>query len=80
MADSTLSRDQQQFGSALLQNLPGIVYRCKYDSNWSIDNIQGICEPITGYSAAELIQNKQSIRNLIIESYRENTCLNGLPV
>lgn len=83
MADSTLSRDQQQFGSALLQNLPGIVYRCKYDSNWSIDNIQGICEPITGYSAAELIQNKQSIRNLIIESYREKyllkwlTCLNN---
>jgi PAS domain S-box-containing protein len=35
----------------LIQNLPGMVYRCANEPNWPMEFVGGECEALTGYSA-----------------------------
>ena len=50
----------------LINNLNGIVYRCRFDRNWTMEFIsQGITE-ITGYSADDFIDNKVRTFNSIV--------------
>lgn len=43
--------------STLIGNLPGIVYRCKNDKNWTMEFISDGCYSVTGYQAAEFYDN-----------------------
>ncbi|QLG27368.1 PAS domain-containing protein [Halorarum halophilum] len=38
----------------LIHVLPGIVYRCRTQSPWQMENVAGDCETLTGYAAAAL--------------------------
>ncbi|SNZ16896.1 PAS domain S-box-containing protein [Natronoarchaeum philippinense] len=38
----------------LVSNLPGIVYRCSNDPEWPMEDVEGECEQLTGYSAAAI--------------------------
>ena len=42
----------------LLANLPGMVYRCCNDANWTMLFISEGVEPLTGYRAQDLINNQ----------------------
>jgi len=56
----------------LIQNLPGFVYRCKNDKDWTMIFVSDQCEKITGYTPDELINSNLISFNEIIEpSYRE---------
>lgn len=83
MIESKLLKDTQHFSSILLQNIPGMVYRCKTNSNRSIESVQGLCEEITGFTAAELLNTNITISHLVKESQREKymrkwlNCLNN---
>lgn len=56
----------------LIHNLPGFVYRCRNDQQWTMLFISDQCERITGYSAGELTGNKFISYDEVIEpSYRE---------
>jgi PAS domain S-box-containing protein len=46
--------------STLLGNLPGIVYRCANDPQWTMEYISGDCQNLTGY-ANEDIQNNRKL-------------------
>ncbi|MFB6309147.1 MAG: ATP-binding protein [Haloarculaceae archaeon] len=35
----------------LIENLPGIVYRCRTDTGWPMEFVGGRCEDLTGYEA-----------------------------
>ena len=48
--------DSQLF--TLLDNLPGIAYRCKNDADWTMKFISSGCKKLTGYKPEELINNK----------------------
>lgn len=50
------SRDQYQ---ALVNNIPGITYRCKADANWTMLYISGSIDPLSGYPASDFVQNKE---------------------
>ena len=56
----------------LISNLPGFVYRCAYDHNWTMDYLSEGCEAITGYAPEDFINNKKLAFNDIIHpDYRE---------
>lgn len=43
--------------SSLLNNLPGVVYRCLYDEHWTMKFVSDSCLELTGYLPAEIIDN-----------------------
>jgi len=50
--------ESQRKLNTLVQNLPGMVYRCKLGQVWEFDYVSSRCFQITGYKEEELIANK----------------------
>jgi PAS domain S-box-containing protein len=74
-ADSISStRDQiDQTYSRLFKNLPGFVYKCKYDKNWTMLFMSEGCQNVTGYKPEDIINNKQlSYTDIIIPQDRKS--------
>ncbi|WP_372999236.1 EAL domain-containing protein [Sulfurimonas sp.] len=42
----------------LLNRLPGMLYRCKYDSDWTMQFVSEGCKELTGYETEELLYNR----------------------
>lgn len=58
--------------STLISNLPGFVYRCANDKDWTMYYISEVCEKITGYKPEDFIYNeKLSFNDIIHPDYRE---------
>jgi PAS domain S-box-containing protein len=55
---SKLKESQQQFES-LVNNIPGITFRCKADKDWTMLFMATQVDTITGYSSEELIGNAE---------------------
>ncbi|MEI7499697.1 MAG: PAS domain S-box protein [Bacteroidota bacterium] len=65
------SETKKQFTN-LLENLPGMVYRCRNDHEWTMEFISDGCVDITGYTADELIANKKiAFNDIIVKEDRE---------
>lgn len=58
--ESLLTAQQQRLLDTLLDNLDGMIYRCLYDSNWTMIYVSKGCETLTGYPAHELLLNKST--------------------
>lgn len=56
-AEQSLRESEEKFRS-MVSNIPGVVYRCNYDPDWTILYITDAIENLTGYRASEL-QNNQ---------------------
>jgi PAS domain S-box-containing protein len=57
--------------SNLMASLPGMVYRCANDPDWTMEFVSEGCLELTGYSAEDLLQNnKMSFNQLIYEEDR----------
>ena len=62
----------ESFLSNLIRDLPGLVYRCRNDRNWTMEFIGGQCRQITGYEPEELLYNRKlSFNDLIKDRYRD---------
>lgn len=63
---------QNRIYKNLINNLPGFVYQCKNDEDWTMIFISDSCEEITGYKPDELVGNAIiSYNDLILEEYKE---------
>jgi PAS domain S-box-containing protein len=51
--------DRSLFGEyrTLISNVPGVVYRCEYDSDWTMHFISEEIEELSGYPKEDLINN-----------------------
>ena len=55
--EEALQKSQRQLDT-LIQNLPGMVYRCRLDSPWDFEFVSDKCLTITGYKAADFMSGK----------------------
>jgi PAS domain S-box-containing protein len=57
-AEQALQESQRTL-STLIGNLPGMVYRCKNDSDRTIEFVSGRCQGLTGYAPEDFIENRR---------------------
>lgn len=63
--------ESERSKSVLLSNLPGLAYRCKYDSNWTMLFVSEGCLELTGYAPESLLYNRDiSFNDIISPEYR----------
>ena len=62
--EATLRQREEQF-NALINNVPGAVYRAAFDDDWTIAFISDAIAHLTGYPAADFIHNAAQSFNTI---------------
>lgn len=66
-------RERERTWATLLSNLPGFVYRCANDRDWTMEYISEGCRDITGYGPEDFIEKRTLVFNdLIHPDYRES--------
>lgn len=66
-------RESQRSREVLLDNLPGMAYRCNYDKDWTMNFVSKGCYDLTGYQAESIIGNRQiTFANLILPQYQDH--------
>jgi len=58
LMEALMTAQQQRLLDTLLDNLDGMVYRCLYDSDWTMIYVSKGCAALTGYPAHDLLLNK----------------------
>lgn len=51
-------RDSKGRLKTLLDNLPGLAYRCRNDADWTMEFLSDGCAAVTGYAPGDLLLNK----------------------
>jgi len=65
-------RESERKLSTLIDNIPGMTYRCLMDEFWTMKFISKGCKKITGYSQLELLDNRElSYEDLIYSEDKE---------
>jgi two-component system cell cycle sensor histidine kinase/response regulator CckA len=63
---------EERFG-AIVENVPGVIFRCAYDEHWTMDFISDAIEEISGYPASDFIGNQvRSFASVIHPDDTEN--------
>ena len=65
-AEAEELRDRERSISALVHNLPGMVYRCRNDVDWKFDFVSDGCRALTGYPPEDFIDNRVRTWNSLI--------------
>ena len=60
------SRKSTEQYRSLVSNIPGAVYRCANDANWTMEFISSPIEDLTGYPATDFIDNELRSYNSVI--------------
>jgi CheY-like chemotaxis protein len=58
-------RESQRLLDNLIRHLPGFIYRCRDDENWTTDYLSGGFEDLTGFQADDFLSTRKNITSLI---------------
>ena len=65
--------ESERSKSVLLSHLPGMAYRCNYDSDWTMQYVSSGCYELTGYTPESLLYNRDlTFNDLITPEYRDS--------
>ena len=65
-------KERQRTLDTLISNLPGFVYRCANDRDWTMKYISNGCREVTGYGPDDFVENKILCFNDIVHpDFRE---------
>lgn len=64
-AEQSLRESEEKFRS-MVSNIPGVVYRCAYDTGWTVLFISDAIENLTGFKASEMENNQYKTLKSII--------------
>ncbi len=69
----TALQETQRTLSTLMRNLPGMVYRCKCDYDWTMEFLSSGCQELTGYLPEDFLDNQRISygRDVIVAEDRE---------
>ncbi len=63
--------ESERSHASLISHLPGFVYRCLNDAQWTMIYLSEACAEVTGYASRSFIYNKElSFTDIIDEEYR----------
>ncbi len=71
-AEESLVENERMF-STLVANLPGFVYRCRNDHDWTMEYISPGCREVTGYAPEDFLLNRKLAFNDIIHPDQRET-------
>ena len=64
--------ESERSKTVLLSHLPGLAYRCKYDTDWTMLYVSHGCFDLTGYPSDDLLYNRKlSFNDIISPEYRK---------
>jgi diguanylate cyclase (GGDEF)-like protein/PAS domain S-box-containing protein len=66
-AENIIRRRDRQLVT-LMDNLPGMAYRCLYDEHWTMKFVSSGCADLTGYAPDELVDNRVTSYAALIRS------------
>lgn len=67
-----ISAANKRATNALLNHIPGMVYRCRHDRSWNFEFVSEGCIDVTGYDSLELLHDSTLTYNLIIHPSDRN--------
>lgn len=59
-------RERERFLRTLIGNLPGVVYRCRVDANFTSEFLSDGCRELTGYTVEEMTEKRAAMWGEII--------------
>ena len=69
-AEEALRESERQL-STLMDNLPGMAYRCRCDPEWTMEFISRGCLELTGYASSDFVENhKRAYADVISDQDR----------
>lgn len=77
LAEQSLARRERQL-TTLMDNLPGMAYRCLYDEFWTMKFVSSGCRELTGYRPEELVDNRRVAFAELIDAEDDDALLQAV--